>query len=114
MSYEGYSQNICENGHRFDSAENYYTESLKCPYCDKSTAWSNAVDQTNCYDEGYISDTDLTQITPEIQEKCNLGCFHITSRATYVIPSEEERKKMQTSIVGWNNRTPIRDYYVKR
>jgi len=114
MSYEGYRQNICESGHRFNSQEDYWSKSPNCPHCNKPVAWSNAVDQTNCYDEGYILDSDLTQITPEIQEKCNLGCFHITSQATYMIPSEEERKKMQTSIVGWNDRTPIREYYIKR
>lgn len=51
MSYEGYEQHICENGHRFDI---YNDESPKCYHCGAASVWYNSVDDTNCAQEGYI------------------------------------------------------------
>ncbi len=65
MSYEGYEQLLCENGHyltedcyEFDSSD---TEEWRCPVCQAKLAWWNSVDITNgsyedidCDDAQYI------------------------------------------------------------
>lgn len=48
MSYEGYTQALCEKGHQYNVGQ--YQEDDGCPYCGAKTAWSHEVDQTNgCY-----------------------------------------------------------------
>ena len=51
MSYEGYSQLLCKNGHYWkkDCYEVDYTElkDHKCPVCKKPAIWENMVDITN-------------------------------------------------------------------
>jgi hypothetical protein len=44
MSYEGYSQCICSNGHYFE--HDAYCDGF-CPYCGLGSSWDNSVDQTN-------------------------------------------------------------------
>ena len=51
MSFEGYSQAICENGHRFDLFD--FQENCECG---ARAAWENVVDDTNCLLEGIILD----------------------------------------------------------
>lgn len=52
MSYEGYEEFLCENGHYYTAACAFESESTaKCPHCKKKTKWWNAVDQTNGMDE---------------------------------------------------------------
>ncbi|TXH11681.1 MAG: hypothetical protein E6R04_01130 [Spirochaetes bacterium] len=54
MSYEGYSQCICVNGH-FTNISESYGERLKCPVCSRTKfAWVNEVDETNCDSYGYV------------------------------------------------------------
>jgi len=91
MSYEGYSQYLCENGHEtvIDAMEECFGEDLKiCPRCSKPIVWRNCVDTTNgSWDEktderidGYVE----LEIKNQIRcDKCNsiLG-------TTYKIPKE--------------------------
>jgi len=116
MSYEGYTQNLCESGHRFNlDAHWWFAKEPTCPHCGLRICWSNDVDQTNCYDEGYISEEDWQKFlhTPEVTEVCNLGHTHVIQQATYLVPSNEEAQKVRTVIVSWtgeDDRTPIRKY----
>ncbi len=51
MSFEGYTQKICENGH-YHTYDVYEYEDGKCPICESGWKWSNLVDLTNgSYDE---------------------------------------------------------------
>jgi hypothetical protein len=45
MSYEGYDQYVCVNGHY--EARDCHTPMKKCPTCGERFVWENAVDQTN-------------------------------------------------------------------
>ena len=60
MSYEGYEQVLCENGHYFvydcymwDWFGEGESDDWHCPFCEAALAWSNSVDTTN---EGYINE----------------------------------------------------------
>lgn len=46
MSFEGYFQQICKNGH-YHVYDAYDNEEEKCPDCGSEWAWSNMVDTTN-------------------------------------------------------------------
>lgn len=49
MSFEGYYQCLCKNGHYFE-CDIYECEEIKmacCPICGKKIAWWNIVDTTN-------------------------------------------------------------------
>lgn len=58
MSYEGFEQRLCANGHftRIEAYEFLYEdyEDQKCSLCDAPFVWRNSVNQTNCC--GYHSD----------------------------------------------------------
>lgn len=53
MSYEGFTQILCKNGHYFEK-DAYFDwdggehKTWKCPVCGVGLAWQNGVDQTNC------------------------------------------------------------------
>lgn len=51
MSFEGWVQCICPNGHYFTN-DAYI--STPCPDCGKRYAWCNVVDDTNCDSVGEI------------------------------------------------------------
>lgn len=96
MSYEGYEQHICSDGHYFrtDAYATFYDEKVKCD-CGKPSIWCNGVDETNCEGIGYI-DMDQFIIKSAQYETCNLGHKHMTAKATYKVPSEEEATKART------------------
>lgn len=56
MSYEGYEQYICKNGHYWceDALTVMYAEdSVRCPKCKEKPIWENSVNTTNgSYDNG--------------------------------------------------------------
>ena len=61
MSYEGFEQWLCEDGHYF-VYHVYFTpdpDKWRCNICGKPLAWSNIVDQTN---NGYASDGSYDDI----------------------------------------------------
>jgi len=96
MSYEGYDQHICENGHQFSlDAMNYdnYMGNAKCHICKAESVWSLAVDQTN--DEGFPY-TNFVEIEPKKHETCeHCGHTKLISEATYRVPTEEEMKQYE-------------------
>jgi hypothetical protein len=91
MSYEGYTQVLCSNGHlrQFDcndyswSPSTRYNEQepLKCS-CGASFVWSHEVDQTN--DEGVPAKLEVA--IPEEWMQCDMGHKHIIKEGTYHIP----------------------------
>lgn len=89
MSWEGFYQSICENGHRFD----HYDEESKCYICESPHIWINVVDDTNCSSVGMIRDFSPVMILPEIMEVCNLGHKHIKQHATYRVPQKNELER---------------------
>lgn len=93
MSFEGFYQMLCENGHSmhedvygFDEPENKL-----CSICGKKVAWWNLVDTTNgSWDDdgkridGYVK---LKQDEPEKTCTCpNCGNNHVVKQQTYKIP----------------------------
>ncbi len=107
MSYEGYTQVLCKNGH-YDTYDCYaYAEYecgfedsdvWHCPICGEYGEFYNSVDQTNCDDVGYIIMEDLL-LKESKKEQCNLGHYHVVEAATYRIPTEQEKYALQTYIV---------------
>lgn len=56
MSFEGYYQHICQNGHYGTEPYDYAGDAppWKCDECGAESAWCNRVDDTNCDNCGYI------------------------------------------------------------
>lgn len=56
MSFEGYTQHICQNGHYGLEPYDYAGDQPEwtCDECGAKSAWSNLVDDTNCDNLGYI------------------------------------------------------------
>lgn len=96
MSYEGYEQCICKNGHYFE--RDAYQDDRPCPDCDEEAAWFNGVDQTNGEDAGFIpiEALDPFVITGIQQEKCNLGHYHTIANPVYRVPTREETEPLRT------------------
>lgn len=96
MSYEGFSQLLCKNGHYWevDCNELTYLDSFeeypRCPICGEQIVWENMVDLTNgSYDDegnridGFIELETLREqivICPECKK------MHICSCSKYKIP----------------------------
>lgn len=71
MSYEGYEQLVCENGHYWELDAHLSSGTLKenkCPHCKGDAAWSNAVDQTNSDGSEFV--VKLSERTPAVVETC--------------------------------------------
>jgi hypothetical protein len=88
MSYEGYSQCICENGHLFIGGG-----SDGCPKCFADVAWYNMVDDTNGDSVGIIQDFSPVLVEPAEIQVCNLGHSHVTKEAKYRVPKPDELKR---------------------
>lgn len=84
MSFEGYAQIICVNGHRYDDDCH---DPRNCYVCDGKPAWVNVVDQTNNPGDDVIPDEEFArfQITAEAPGK----------EATYHIPTDDEVASMR-------------------
>lgn len=97
MSYEGYEQAICENGHL--SSFDHWEDSFECPDCGSTVmAWENSVDETNCDSFGFI-DMDEFLLQPAkwgwrfVWRKMTKGFVKVEKRpAVYRIPTEEETR----------------------
>jgi len=101
MSYEGYTQYWCENGHyqAIDVYDDYFNDSqFSCPHCDGAEAFRNSVNLTN---GSYEYDEDETQIRidgfiePELLDEgqvctCDCGHIHMLGPAVYAVPEREE------------------------
>lgn len=89
MSFEGHYQIICKNGHYHEvdcDAYDYEDFVFNCGdlidgvACKAPERWSNLVDDTNCDEAGKV---EIVELTPRIIKRCNLGCNHIWTAATY-------------------------------
>ncbi len=117
MSYEGYDQCLCKNGHlsEFDCSASYYDEDdRKCPNCGEEIVFTNSVDQTN--GEYYGKILDLTwlhlQISPAKEEVCNLGHTHVMEEARYRVPTKEELNRFRMWYdSGSNTWKEVVEYY---
>ena len=92
MSWEGYYQNICVNGHQVDDYSDDIFD-VKCHVCSGKIHWFNVVDQTNGVEAGTIRDFSPVLLTPEKVEVCNLGHKHVTEPATYRVPQQNELER---------------------
>ena len=110
MSYEGFDQLLCSNGHywtcnAFDNVS--YDEhgpkeiSLSCPHCKTPSVWSNPIDQTNGGDVGFI-DMNQFLVKEKELETCQT-CKHSseTAPAIYRIPSKEETEVARRNDEGY-------------
>jgi hypothetical protein len=95
MSFEGYYQAICTNGHRFDFGVTYDWDEVETEICDEigcgaHVAWWNLVDDTNCDRNGEIPEDEFEVLTPEVIETCD-KCknTHRVKEATYKIPTDK-------------------------
>lgn len=101
MSYEGYSQFICKNGHYSHQDEKYDSAPDPCT-CGAEYIWENQVDETNCDAHGVIPMDVINSfiLTNEVTEVCNLGHKHVTAEAIYKIPSPEQTEAMRHYLDG--------------
>lgn len=98
MSYEGYEQWICENGHYQTGSDRYHlTVEPKCHFCSAAIVWGNPIDDTNCDSYGEIPMELLNKfrVSEEVVETCNMGHPHIVKHAVYRIPSDKETEEMR-------------------
>ena len=47
MSYEGYTEYLCENGHHWQVDAHAENDDTACPRCKRPAVWSHNVDETN-------------------------------------------------------------------
>jgi DNA-directed RNA polymerase subunit RPC12/RpoP len=81
MSFEGYNQVLCANGHL--SEFDVYAELEKCSYCGAKFIWSHIVDQTN--DEG--KRFKFKKISDDQYDVClTCGTKKLITPAVYKIP----------------------------
>jgi len=94
VSYEGYDQYLCGNGHYW--SQDCYDDSRECPECKQPPVWWNAVDETNCMAWGYI-DVDKFIATPAVNVTCPT-CNHVSqsSPPIYRIPTKDETDEART------------------
>lgn len=88
MSFEGYYQKICPDGHYWTC--DVYFEQIFCPSCGKEAAWSNIVDVTNgSFEDGRrIDGFKVPKVRSE--RKCE-HCGSILERRFHV-PKSRQRK----------------------
>lgn len=118
MSYEGYEQHICANGHWFETEPSCYfsdddDDAPKCHICLAKSVFYNCVDDTNGESFGVIlpEAMKLLELTPMVVETCNLGHKHITKKPTYRIPTTKEKVEIQSYYdIGDNEHHPVSDY----
>ena len=94
MSFEGYYQTLCKNGHAycFDCYESKELEDIKCPHCKEHLAWWNLVDTTNGSfdDDGKRIDGEVKLRKYERGQKCVCPTCknnHTTGLDKYHIPT---------------------------
>ena len=106
MSYEGYTQYICKNGHTWSEDCMTADDAEPCPECLTKAAWANMVDQTNgCeYLKGNTDDERFVDLPVNLHKQLDdCICGHIdlepkdisccdkcghTLEATYKIPKK--------------------------
>lgn len=80
MSYEGYVEYYCGNGHRIGSRDCYEDSPIKCPVCGNTEMIRDSVDQTNgcecsegyvCHAHPKIKESDIIKYDPVECLECN-------------------------------------------
>jgi hypothetical protein len=104
MSWEGYYQCLCEQGHYFIGQEGE-----ACPHCKSPAVFTNSVDDTNCDSVGEIPLEALQpfKIADAITETC-AHCGHVKQLepARFRVPDEVERKNLRHWRPGYGG-TPL-------
>lgn len=91
MSYEGYEQCICKNGHYYE--RDCWAEDAVCGTCKEESAWYNPVDQTNGPSQGEIPYETLKEkflVKTAVVQVCNLNHEHQIEPAIFRIPTRRE------------------------
>ena len=113
MSYEGFEQHICANGHYYTTyASGYYCDTPNCPECNAQSAFCNSVDQTNGPSQGelmYPQDFAHLLVRDAVWDTCP-HCQHtkLISAAVYRIPTHLEMQSYRhyyDECAGWNPET---------
>ena len=95
MSYEGYEQCLCEDGHYY--TRDCWDEEARCS-CGKEAAWSNPVDDTNGEGYGYVPYPRLLDrflLVEGEEETCSLGCVHVVRLPTFRVPTVDETRALR-------------------
>lgn len=83
MSYEGYTEHLCSQGHY--STCDAYAENLSCPICNAEIVWTHGVDQTN--DSGNPALPKLRVKKKEVFKFCkHCGSKTFLTHKQYYIP----------------------------
>lgn len=103
MSYEGYVQRLCENGH-FSVVDAFSQEASACSACGKAFVWTNDVDETNGDSWGFI-DVERFRTSSTETKTCDMGHVHFVEHPpVYRIPTNTETtasRSFQTSNGEW-------------
>jgi len=109
MSFEGYYQTMCENGHYYEfdvydaprgqidassderSVEGWCNSLVDGKPCNKPEAWSTLVDITNGAEDGRV---ELVLLKHPVYKTCDLGHNHLVSDEIFVIPGEAPLKTL--------------------
>jgi len=97
MSYEGYLQLLCKNGHQWTldcyEIDHIELKDHKCPKCDEQAVWENMVDVTNgSFDDndnridGYIK----LKVKKKISGVCSCCGKEHVCEITYEIPKKKK------------------------
>ena len=91
MSYEGYEEYICEDGHYYAHWASY--DGPEVCHCGKPSVWNNPVDETNC--DGFPFTIERLRVKDETELDTCDSCGHTkqTKEATYFVPTKEEMDK---------------------
>ena len=88
MSYEGYSQFLCKNGHQWTEDCMAAGDESKCPTCSEKSVWENMVDITNgSFEDGKRIDG---YIELEIIEQKVCGECKRPTETRYMNPSQSK------------------------
>ena len=97
MSFQGYYQLMCDNGHIYAENASLWDDFRTCPHCNAACVWSNLVDQTN--DDGADDVVDFGRpIAParvcDPAPNCPCGKSHavILEPERYAIPNGKGHK----------------------
>lgn len=104
MSWEGYEQCLCTNGHYFISGPH---NPHNCPDCECFAVFINTVDDTNCDSFGEIPLEALQQVAAAVTETCS-HCGHVKLIASprYRVPTADEQKHLRHWRPGYGD-TPL-------
>lgn len=89
MSWEGYYQLLCKNGHQWSvDGYDYSSECCLCPHCKEPSVYWNQVDQTN--DNGDEDVVEFEEIEPAKMCTCACGNLHQIAPPRYKMPPTRE------------------------